>query len=75
MIIRPLRRCTLRAFTKDEPLPRRFVFIGRMVEDKCVDKLARAYQASTASKRESLAAELLRFRTDEVAPREQDGVK
>jgi glycosyltransferase involved in cell wall biosynthesis len=29
---------------KDEPLPRRFVFIGRLVEDKCVDKLARAYR-------------------------------
>jgi glycosyltransferase involved in cell wall biosynthesis len=29
---------------KDEPLPRCFVFIGRMVEDKCVDKLARAYR-------------------------------
>ncbi len=28
---------------KDQPLPRRFVFIGRMVEDKGVDKLVRAY--------------------------------
>lgn len=29
---------------KDEPLPRRFVFIGRFVDDKCVDKLAKAYR-------------------------------
>ena len=26
-----------------EPLPRRFAFVGRMVADKCIDKLAEAY--------------------------------